>query len=137
MIVLGVLGADFPNILDSPTIQRVSQLLLQVLRHGGPAMAPQRMAAAELLGKGYHLWRKYIDDAVGLMKTLFALSLDTGNKRANASTAPTPPEALYTSMTSSAQQAALENAFTTSMRNALLLIGAAEPKLYVTAKRVD
>jgi len=102
ILVLGILGGRFPDALDTELTAEVSnelQILLTKERD-----YTLRIAAAELIGKGFPYWKKHIKDVDGLIQQLFALSLLS------------------------------DSAYISSIaHHSLMLIGAAEPRKFVIA----
>ena len=70
--MLAVLASRFLTPLDSQVANILVQQLLLLLQHN---LEMHRSAAAELLGKGYHIWRLHLNDPSVLICTLFRLSV--------------------------------------------------------------
>ena len=71
ILVLAVLASRFATAIDPAVCALLVHQLLALLDH--PADL-HRAAGAELLGKGYSVWRAHIPDAPALIRTLFKLS---------------------------------------------------------------
>ena len=71
VLVLAVLASRFNTPIDPAVCALLVHQLLTLLEH--PADL-HRSAAAELIGKGYAVWKAHVIDAPGLIKILFQLS---------------------------------------------------------------
>lgn len=101
IIVLAILGSQWPDSMDKDLTAQVTNELLKLLNSDTEGGA-LRIASVELLGKGFSIWRNYIKDVDLLIQQLFSLSLLSD-----------PPNISNTA------------------HHALMLIGAAEPKQFV------
>ena len=62
---------SFQASLDAAVSSVIVEKLLQLLQHSSEL---HRTTAAELLGKGYHVWRAQLPNPSGLIRTLFRLA---------------------------------------------------------------
>jgi len=113
MLVLGILGSDHKGVLDDSIASKVTSLLITVLREGSESKITEK----KKLARGYNIWSKYIEDKAGLIKLLFTLSVESKRVTSIGSIVITPID-------SSSSQA---------IRNSLLMVGSAEPKIFVSA----
>ena len=72
VLVLAVLASRFGAPLEPAIGKVVVKQLLGQLEH--PAQL-HRSSAAELIGKGYHVWQRHVGDPPYLIRTLFHLSV--------------------------------------------------------------
>jgi hypothetical protein len=103
ILVLAILGSQWPDSMDKELTSQVTNELLKLLNQDTEGGA-LRIAAAELLGKGFPIWKNYIKDVDLLIQQLFSLSLLSD-----------PPNISNTA------------------HHALMLIGASEPKQFVVS----
>eukprot|EP01103_Thecamoeba_quadrilineata_P000587 TRINITY_DN1050_c0_g1_i2.p1 TRINITY_DN1050_c0_g1~~TRINITY_DN1050_c0_g1_i2.p1 ORF type:complete len:964 (+),score=176.67 TRINITY_DN1050_c0_g1_i2:798-3689(+) len=73
IVLLGIIGCEYPNSIDRDIGQLVVRGLTKLLQQEGQASFLQG-AAAELIGKGYEHWRPYIDKQAQIMQKLFHLT---------------------------------------------------------------
>ncbi|GET66980.1 WD40 repeat-like protein [Rhizophagus irregularis] len=78
-ILLGMIGADYPNYL-SQTVARNIALSLVLLLHDSSKLS-HRLAALELCGRGFSTWEPHFD-AVAVLKTLFTFAIETDTNAA-------------------------------------------------------
>ena len=72
VLVLAVLVSKFHTPVEPTVCNMLVQQLLLLLHHH---LEVHRSAAAELLGKGYHVWRAHLDDPSEVIRALFRLSV--------------------------------------------------------------
>ena len=72
VLILSVIGVTFPQDIAPPTARLVTSTLLYHLNYGNEIFAA---LAAELLGKGFALWRPHIPRLAGLIRRLLSLAL--------------------------------------------------------------
>eukprot|EP01127_Copromyxa_protea_P016860 TRINITY_DN508_c0_g1_i7.p1 TRINITY_DN508_c0_g1~~TRINITY_DN508_c0_g1_i7.p1 ORF type:complete len:502 (+),score=81.33 TRINITY_DN508_c0_g1_i7:2702-4207(+) len=78
VLVLGILGSEKADSLDPVLSKRVANAILEIIFHESNVQL--RIAAIELLGKGFQTWFKYITDVSGVVLKLFKLSVITEPK---------------------------------------------------------
>jgi WD repeat-containing protein 7 len=76
VIVLAILGCEFPEALVHPPdlVRELTAELLHLILEDNPVNR-LRVTAAELLGKGFHLWGTYVGDTIALIQKLLKLTL--------------------------------------------------------------
>ena len=72
VLILSVIGVTFPQDIAPPTARLVASTLLYHLNYGNEIFAG---LAAELIGKGFALWRPHIPRLAGLIRRLLTLAL--------------------------------------------------------------
>ena len=116
VLILSVIGVTFPQDIAPPTARLVASTLLYHLNYGNEIFAG---LAAELIGKGFALWRPHIPRLAGLIRRLLTLALyaefhgGTRSKNIDGS------ETQGVSVAAAAQRALLE-------------IGAFQPMLFIS-----
>ena len=116
VLILSVIGVTFPQDIAPPTARLVTSTLLYHLNYGNEIFAA---LAAELLGKGFALWRPHIPRLAGLIRRLLSLALYAefyGGKRSKNIDG---TETQGVSVAAAAQRALLE-------------IGAFQPMLFIS-----
>lgn len=73
VLVLGILGTERPDALSLEITSHVTNALLDLLYQENNAKL--RVAAVELLGRGFVTWSEHIDDVNSVVQKLFKLSL--------------------------------------------------------------
>jgi len=73
VLVLGILGSESPDCLSPEDSVTVANEILELLFNEQSSKI--RIAAVELLGKGFVTWSKHINDVNDVIKKLFKLSL--------------------------------------------------------------
>eukprot|EP00945_MAST-04E_sp_MAST-4E-sp1_P001878 g1878.t1 len=72
VLILSVIGVTFPQHIAPPTARLVTATLLDHLNFGEEIIAA---LSAELIGKGFVLWRPHIPNLSGLIRRLLSLAL--------------------------------------------------------------
>ncbi|KOO35531.1 wd40 repeat-containing protein [Chrysochromulina tobinii] len=120
VLVLAVLTSRFFTPLDAELSTIVVNQLTALLDHPSEL---HRTAAAELLGKGYPIWKAHVADPPTLIRTLFLLSAATSNLP------PSPPAATAKDAAPPLASPAAPNRF----QAALLAVGSSEPRAFCRA----
>ena len=120
VLVLAVLASRFFTPLDAQLSTIVVNQLTALLDHPSEL---HRTAAAELLGKGYPIWKAHVADPPTLIRTLFLLSAATSNPP------PSPPAATAKDAAPPLAALAAPNRF----QAALLAVGSSEPRAFCRA----
>eukprot|EP01125_Pyxidicula_operculata_P017167 TRINITY_DN5990_c0_g1_i2.p1 TRINITY_DN5990_c0_g1~~TRINITY_DN5990_c0_g1_i2.p1 ORF type:complete len:1203 (+),score=204.53 TRINITY_DN5990_c0_g1_i2:24-3632(+) len=100
VLVLGILGSERPDSLTADVSNLVTEAIMDLLFKENSAKL--RVAAVELLGKGFSAWSKHIDNVSEVILKLFKLSILQEPK-----------------------------SLTTTAHHALMLIGSREPTLFI------
>ncbi|PRP73963.1 WD40 repeat-containing protein [Planoprotostelium fungivorum] len=106
VIVLAVLGSRYPDALQKGTGVTITNELVRLLNNEdrvGDNVA-LRIAASELIGKGFLIWKPYIRDVDAIVKQLFSMTMLVD-----------PPY------------------LATVSHQALMLIGVADPKMFINS----
>eukprot|EP01114_Cavostelium_apophysatum_P014603 TRINITY_DN3823_c0_g1_i3.p1 TRINITY_DN3823_c0_g1~~TRINITY_DN3823_c0_g1_i3.p1 ORF type:complete len:1445 (-),score=432.44 TRINITY_DN3823_c0_g1_i3:36-4370(-) len=121
ILTLAICGSQYPDCLDRELSALVTQELLKIVQDENQDSS-NRILAAELLGKGFQLWRQYISDIEHLIQHLFVLTFEKDGSANNSS-----------SSTSGAAFSGVPNNNTLPgvAHHSLMLIGSAEPKQFV------
>jgi len=64
-MMLAILGSEMPDCLEPAAMQEVVKTLFEILKNRD---SPLRLAAAELLGKGFATWRGSVKDTKALVQ---------------------------------------------------------------------
>ena len=128
LLVLAVLASRFAVSLEPDVSSVLVTHLLQLL--SSPSELT-RIAAAELLGKGYATWRAHLADPAVLIKQLFRLSADQAAQQSAAATGSQAQAAAGKAGTAGAPSAAasLPNRY----HAALLSVAVVEPRAFCQA----
>eukprot|EP01087_Luapelamoeba_hula_P016447 TRINITY_DN5059_c0_g1_i1.p1 TRINITY_DN5059_c0_g1~~TRINITY_DN5059_c0_g1_i1.p1 ORF type:complete len:1085 (+),score=167.54 TRINITY_DN5059_c0_g1_i1:1259-4513(+) len=72
ILVLAILGAESPDCLAPTVSSEVGNMLVHYIKQKDH---PLRLAATELLGRGFRTWQPHLKDGKALIRSLFALTL--------------------------------------------------------------
>jgi len=106
-LVLGILGSEYPDSLTPEISNQVTTAIMDLLFKENSEKL--RVAAIELLGKGFSEWSKHIKDPTQLIQTLFKLSIVPQDQKSSTKT------------------------LTITAHHALMLIGEREPLQFLKA----
>ncbi|KAL6041424.1 hypothetical protein QOT17_024947 [Balamuthia mandrillaris] len=75
VLVLAILASERPDCIDEMLAREATKTLLRLLKQ--KSNNSMRVTAAELLGKGFAIWKPYVKSLRSLVRALFALTLVT------------------------------------------------------------
>ena len=132
VLVLAVLASRFHTPLQPHLSELVVKQLTSLLEHPSDL---HRTAAAELLGKGYPVWKAHVADPPALIRTLFRLAATYGlNSKGGGAREPSAePSAAADSPGAPPPSAAPPATAPNRFHAALLAVGMLEPRYFCRA----
>eukprot|EP00742_Colponemidia_sp_Colp-10_P008079 GILJ01008720.1.p1 GENE.GILJ01008720.1~~GILJ01008720.1.p1 ORF type:complete len:1456 (+),score=203.82 GILJ01008720.1:39-4406(+) len=129
VLVLSLLALQFPEEVDSEFGSRVTEALLLMLSQTGEYSTTMVSTAAELLGRGFSVWRHYIPDLPSLLHKLLAVSITStfspSHAAASSGHAENKPKSIQP------RDRIKHDPIRTACHRSLIEMGAVEPVMFI------